>query len=326
MKSFRKIITITVLFFVAAVPLAAAANIQALQDWSKLRNYSPPAQVSQLSTQDTMTPVAQHLFYLNHPQLVADKANFRQNCPQAEQTIVLGCYHSTQDGIFVFNAGDPRLNGITQVTAAHETLHAAYDRMSQKDKNNVDSLLQNFYNTGLTDKRIKDTIAAYQKTEPHDVVNEMHSIFGTEVANLPAPLEEHYKKYFDNRQAVVAFSNQYESVFIQNQNRLNTLKSQIDTIKSQLDIQKQDIQDQQNALENQRSQMQSELADGQNDRYNSQVGAYNSKVSVLKSEIASYNSKVSQLNDLVTEYNQIAYTQNDLYNSINTSIQTQPAQ
>ncbi len=82
-------------------------------------------------------------------------------------------------------------------------LHAAYNRLNSADKSRIDNSLQKYYQHTLTDQRIKNIIAAYKKTEPNDLVNEMHSIFGTEVAELPPELETYYKQYFSNRSVVV---------------------------------------------------------------------------------------------------------------------------
>src|SRR5690349_20404233 len=92
-------------------------------------------------------------------------------------------------------------------------LHAAYDRLSAKDRTYVDGLMLDYYHHDLHDQQLLDTIASYQKSEPNDVTNEMHSVFGTEADNLPAPLEQYYKKFFDNRQKTVAYSTGYEQEF-----------------------------------------------------------------------------------------------------------------
>ena len=177
----------------------ALFNQQYLRDEVRLYHYQPPASITALANETTMTPAAQRIFYVNHP-VLDDKADFVNACnTHQEQTIVLGCYHSDQAGIYVLSVTDSRLNGVEQVTAAHEMLHAAYDRLSSSDRANVDQMLQQFYDNGLTDSRVRSTIEAYKQTEPNDLVNEMHSIFGTEVANLPAGLETYYQRYFTNR-------------------------------------------------------------------------------------------------------------------------------
>src|SRR5882757_3432420 len=116
---------------------ALAYNRQGILDAWKLRNYTAPATVSALATNDTMTSAATHIFYVNTPQVI-DKRPFADNCPSGtEQSVVLGCYHGNQAGIFILQVTDARLNGVEQVTAAHEMLHAAYDRLSSRQKQSV---------------------------------------------------------------------------------------------------------------------------------------------------------------------------------------------
>lgn len=326
MKKSKKVVELVVLVAVAALLVLTVVNAQAIHDWISLYGYTPSSDISNLATQDTMTAKAKHLFYLNQPQLISDKTQFRSSCPTSEQTIVLGCYHSTEAGIAIYSVSDPRLNGVEQVTAAHEMLHGAYDRLSAKDKNYVDGLLQDYYNSGLTDQRVKDVINTYKQTEPKDLADEMHSVFGTEVGSLPPALESYYQRYFTNRQAVTNFSSQYENVFTQNQQQLQSLKSQIDQLKSQLDADKQTIQSTETSLSAQNQNMQSLLNSGQTRAYNSQVDSYNSEVRNLRALIASYNSMVDQVNNLVTQYNQLAVTQESLNNSLDTRLQTQTAE
>ena len=35
---------------------------------------------------------------------------------------------------YIYNVNDERLNGLKEVTAAHEMLHAAYERLPESDK------------------------------------------------------------------------------------------------------------------------------------------------------------------------------------------------
>jgi hypothetical protein len=330
MNGFKKLVSLIVLLTIIAFPILAVANSQAIEDWWKLRGYTPPAQIQKLANEDTMTDKAKHLFYVNHPELIGDKAKFNAACPQSEQTIVLGCYYNTgngiNEGIAIYDVTDSRLAGVEEVTAAHETLHAAYQRLNAKDKNNVDNMLENYYKSDLHDQRIIDTINSYKKTEPNDVVNEMHSVFGTEVASLPTPLENYYKQYFNNRQAITNYSDQYESVFAQNKAQLDNLKAQIDELKSELQSDKATIEDEQNSLAEESSRMQSLLASGNTQQYNAAVPPYNARVVNVRSLISSYNSKVNRLNAKVEQYNSLAYTQVGLYNALDTRVQTQTAQ
>jgi hypothetical protein len=282
-----------------------AINRRAVMDWISLRGYQPPALVSQLATQDTMTAYAQHVFYVNHPQ-VQLKAAFDGECPSGtEQTVVLGCYHSDQAGIYVLQVSDPQLSGVEQVTAAHETLHAIYDRLSTAKRNQVDGWLTDYYNSGLTDPNIKAQIASYKQTEPHDVVNEMHSLFGTEVGNLPPQLEQYYAQYFTNRAAVVADYNNYQAAF---STRLNAIKqddSQLATIKAQINADNADLKNRDAAINGQQNTLDQEKSSGDVTAYNNGVPGYNA-------QIDAYNAEVQAVHQLVTQYNQLVSARNGL--------------
>ncbi len=278
---------------------------QNIEDWIKLRGYHPPAAISTLASQDTMTNYARRLFYINQPALVSDRSTFASDCSVTEQTIVLGCYHSGESGIFLFSVKDPSLSGVEQVTAAHETLHAAYDRLSASDKKYVDGLLTSYYQHGLHDKRILATIQAYKKTEPNDVVNEMHSVFGTEVANLPAPLENYYKRYFTNRAKVVAYSAKYEAKF-------TNLSDQIDADDQQLATLKQTITADQQSLAVSLAQIQADRARLDQLRSSGQIAAYNAAVPGFNAEVDAYNSRIAQVQSLISQYNALVKIRNAL--------------
>ncbi len=301
--------TLSWLFSLGLITVIAVGWFEryALYDWWQLRNYTPPAAVVQLTTDTTMTPATQHLFYVNHP-LVEGRDLFNQSCPNngGEQTIVLGCYHDHERGIFVFDVTDSRLSGVEQVTTAHEALHALYERLSTKDKNYVNGLLQDFYQNGLQDQRIKDTVAAYQKSEPNDVVNEMHSIFGTEVRDLPASLEDYYKRYFTDRKQIVAYSEKYESAFTSINDQAEQIKNRLSSLKASIDQLKGQLSQEAAALARDRASISSQA---QADAFNVRVRAYNNQVAQLDQQIAEYNS-------LLDQYKQLAVQQKQLFQAI----------
>jgi hypothetical protein len=303
----------------AAAIFVGFTHVQDISDWFKLRNYTPPAAVKAFTLEDAMTPYSVHIFYVNHPQVESSVATFRAKCSIAEQTIVLGCYRGGQQGIEIYDVKDPRLNGVEQVTAAHEMLHAAYDRLSTKERQSVDAMLQDFYNNQLTDQRIKDTINAYKKTEPNDVVNEMHSVFGTEVPNLPAPLENYYKKYFTDRSSVTAYAASYEGEF-------TSRKSQIDTDDQKLAIMKSQIQAEEDSLQAQLASLNADRASVENTNSQAAVNAYNSRITAYNAGVRKLQNDIAAYNALVAERNAIAAELESLQGSIDTRLTTQAAQ
>jgi len=310
-----QLLVILLVFFVAL--LLIFGNRRSINDWWQLRNYSPTAAVASIANQDTLTDEGRNIFYVNHPQIESRTA-FVKSCPSGtrEQTIVLGCYHSDQAGIFLLDVTDSRLNGVKQVTAAHEMLHAAYDRLSSNDRAAVDKMLLDYYHHGLTDERIKSTINAYKKTEPNDVVNEMHSIFGTEVAKLPPNLEQHYQRYFKNRAQVVAFSTQYQEEFTSRQAAVDADDAQLKALRAQIDAGNAELKAR---LANINSQQASLLAlrnSGNTAQYNAGVPAFNALVDSYNQQVEAVRGLVNQYNQLVIERNAIALEEDQLVNSL----------
>lgn len=300
----------------------AAFNRQNIIDWWRLRQYQAPVIVSQLATQDTMTASARKIFYVNHP-AIDDKAAFSQSCPNnasSEKTIVLGCYVSNQAGIFLLQVSDARLDGVEQVTAAHEMLHAAYDRLSSSERAKVNAMLQNYYVHDLHDQRILDTIAAYRKSEPHDVVNEMHSVFGSEVSSLPAGLEQYYKRYFSSRAQVTAFAAQYQAAFTSREQTLKQQKRELDNLQSQIETMNIDLKAKRSSLSAKQAQLETSRSNGDVSAYNSGVPVYNSLVVDFNQEIEMVKSLIARYNTLKDSYNLLVLEENQLTNELKSDV------
>ncbi len=307
----------TLLFLLVwlAVLGVMAANRQNIYDWWRLRNYQAPAAQAQLAAQDTMTPYARKAFYVNKPE-IADKPGFATNCPVSggthEQTIVLGCYRGNQGGIFLLSVTDPRLSGVEQVTAAHEMLHAAYDRLSGPEQSRIDALLLDYFHHDLHDERIQATLAAYKKTEPNDVVNEMHSIFGTEIPALPPALEQYYQRYFTDRSRVAAFAAQYQSVFTSRQTAITAAESQLASLKSRIEAEEADLQTRQANITAQQTILLEQRNSGNLTAYNAGVPSYNRLVDAYNNQVGLVKSLVGQFNELVAKHNALVFEQGQL--------------
>lgn len=309
------------LLFVLGILAALFFNRQNIFDWYKLRDYTAPSVVAQLATEDTMTSYGRKIFYVNHP-LIEDKAAFITACPNngGEKTIILGCYKSWQDGVYILSVDDPVLDGVEQVTAAHEMLHAGYDRLSLSDRTRVDSLLLNYYNTKLKDDRIKQIINSYKKSEPNDLVNEMHSIFGTEVTNLPPALETYYSKYFTNRKRVAEYSNSYLVAFTSRSDQIKKYDSELADIQSEVDNLKSDLKSQYSQITAKQQEMQSLKRSNQYSAYNAEVPVYNQMVDSYNSEVKQLQNLIAEYNQIVSERNSIALEEQQLNNDLNANI------
>jgi uncharacterized protein YdaU (DUF1376 family) len=319
----KRFSTLRLLLGVAAflsVVLLFVGNLQAFTDYLKLRTYSAPGDVATLAGQTTMTDYGRKLFYVNHPAL-ADRSSFNGACnSRGEHTIVLGCYKSVDRGIYLFDVSDARLNGVEQVTAAHEMLHAAYDRLSSKEKADIDEQLQNFYEHQVTDKRIRDTIAAYQVSEPNDVQNEMHSIFATEMTTLPPELDRYYRKYFTDRQKVVQYANSYQSEFTSRQDKITAYDRQLADLKDSIDSATTELSRREGEISAMQRQMNSLKGADSIDEYNALVPAYNAKVDQYNAMIKSTQSNISRYNSIVQDRNALATEIRGLTQSISSQL------
>lgn len=287
---------------IIAVPAIAWLNRDALYDTYRLRGYQPPSSVVQLATDDTMTSYSRRLFYVYRPML-QDKAAFNSSCTGNEKTIVLGCY-ILRRGIYLYDVKDDRLAGVVQVTAAHEMLHASYDRLNSNDKKRVNGLLNDAYDK-VTDKRIRETIDNYKK-DGADTTNELHSILGTEVRDLSPELETYYKKYFANRLAVVSYSEKYEAVFSERKAQADQYLAQLDGLKAEIDVSNEQLTNQRAQLDQQYNQLQQDRSNIKNvDEFNARVRAFNAAV-------GSYNAKVNRTSDLIDQYNAVLEKYNAL--------------
>lgn len=282
---------------------------QDISDWWRLREYQPPAQVVQLADQATMTDEGRRIFYTTHPE-ITDEAAFNANCRQgtaAEYSIILGCYVSNgglYGNMYLFNIDDQRLSGVMQVTAAHEMLHAAYDRLSPSERERIDALLTETYQN-MPAGRIKDTIAQYEAADPASVPSELHSILGTELRDLPPELEEYYRQYFTDRLAIVAFSEQYETEFTRRQDQVAAYDVRLAQLKATIDANQARIESLNAGLNRQAQQLESIQDPGIYNQaanaYNAEVAAYNELVRLTRAQIDEYNALVETRNNLALE-------------------------
>lgn len=312
---------LVVLIVICLIGAVAAANRQNIYDWVALRGYEPAPTISQLASQNTFSSYATKVFYVNRPELKS-KQSFVLSCPASlkEQTIVLGCYHGNQRGIFLLDVTDSRLNGVEQVTAAHEMLHAAYDRLSGSDRARVDTMLQRYYNDELKDERIRSTIDAYRKSEPDDLVNEMHSIFATEIRDLPNDLDTYYKKYFTNRSQIVSYAERYQREFSSRHDAVAKADTQLAALKTQIEQLQRDLRAQQAEIERRRAALvaardQNNVAD-----YNAGVPAYNALVDDYNAKVKTVQALIADYNVLVNQRNAIALEEGQLINELKSTV------
>ncbi len=268
-----------------------------------------------IAEQTTMTPEGKRYFYLARPQL-DNKTTFNQHCPTGELTQVLGCYNRNR--IYILDVDKAELEKVEDVTGAHEMLHAAYDRLTAGEKSKVDEELESYYAT-VIDPKLRELIAQYDRAEPGERLNELHSILPTQVETLSPTLEEYYKRYFTNRQAIVASYKQYEGVFDSLQSRYDTLKNEIDSLKKEIDVAKAEYEDAAAEADRLTAQITSLRNRGKSAESNQLVPAQNAAVNKVNALANEIKVMVNTYNADVDEVNRLALEQNELVQSLNSS-------
>ena len=116
-------------------------NRQYVLDQLAVSRYQPSAEVANLAKSSSMSSEGQFYFYASEPKVDGTQA-FNSLCDRKEkQNAILGCYSDMK--VYIYDVSNPQLDGVKEVTASHEMLHAAWDRLSDAKKSEVGALLEN---------------------------------------------------------------------------------------------------------------------------------------------------------------------------------------
>lgn len=208
-------------------------NPQPIIDRVTVWQYEPSSVVSGHADRLQLTEHGRFLYYASQP-VVSSADAFTTQCPSKadEATFgILGCYVHSSKTIYLFDVTDPRLDGAEEVVAAHEMLHAAWDRLGADQKQNLEGLLEIEYSRLSHNDEFSERMAFYGRTEPGQRANELHSIIGTEATDISPELEEYYARYFEGRGAVTGLHSSSHGVFVQLQEQADSLVAQLDALR-----------------------------------------------------------------------------------------------
>lgn len=209
-------------------------NRQLVVDHLSVWQYQPNEEVVGLASRAGMNGNGTFIFYTGHP-VIEEAGSFNQKCTRKEaNSAVLGCYSG--QNIFIYNVKDTRLDGIREVTAAHEMLHAVYIRLGDTERARINDLLAKEYEKLKDRQEFSERMAFYERTEPGERDNELHSIIATEVGSIGVELEEYYARYFADRARVVELHEKYAAVFSDLQKRGESIAAQLTQLASTIEV------------------------------------------------------------------------------------------
>jgi len=213
----------------------AITNQQRISDQFTVWQFEPSSTLEQYVTASGMSDEGKFLFYASQPK-VETNPTFNQTCSNVEENFgVLGCYFPTGKSIFLFDVTDERLAGIEEVVAAHEMLHAAWDRLSKPEQTTLSALLETEAARMKDDPEFSEILAFYAKTEPGERANELHSIVGTEFPEVSDELEAHYATYFTDRSRVVSLHLKSNAVFTEQLEASEKLVTELDALNASIE-------------------------------------------------------------------------------------------
>lgn len=214
------------MIIVAAVIL----NWRWIHDWYRGVSYQPADnEILVIRDKLQLTGRGEFLFNAARPAL-NEAAEFNRNCRKDEgEVAVLGCY--VAGNIYVYDIDAAELDGIRELTVAHELLHAVWERMSDDEKVAlVEPLTRTFEkNQAFLGEEI-DTYDVSEKQE------ELYVRVGTEVKDLPEALEKHYAEIFKERDAIVDFYDGYIIVFRQIKAEMENLADEMEVLKAEIGV------------------------------------------------------------------------------------------
>ena len=280
---------------------AVAVNFGVIRDFFVGLSYAPTEEMAEIRESLSLSSEGMRIFNAVQPELM-ERAEFNEKCRELEnQSAILGCY--TEDRVYVFNIVDDELEGIRELTAAHELLHAVYFRMSESEQVEWGLILNEVYadNLGV----LGSELAIYDEDERRE---ELYVRAGTEILDLPEALENHYGRIFENRGEIVKYYEEYIAVFKELEAKIASLYEKTEALEAEINSKTTDYETRAKAL-NEAAREFNECARVLN-CFSSQADFYARRAEImgeqesLKNLYEELNRLIDEYNALVTEYNE----------------------
>lgn len=321
------VISVVLVLLLSSAALVLWSQRQYIRDAMVVSQYQPSESIQRIAERADFSDRGTFLFYASQPQLNT-AAQFNTNCKRQEAaSAILGCYDGRY--IYIYDVDHPDLDGVEEATAAHEMLHAAWDRLSNREREQLTRLLEATYEEVRTPE-LDQRLAYYERTQPGQRANELHSILATEMSDVGEELEQYYATYFRDRSTIIAIYRSYSAVFSDVKERSNELHAQLvefaDTINTatyEYNRAVESLNDQITAL-NARA--------GTVDRTNaSAVSSFNTDRATLLERIreseetrAQIDGQMTTYNQLLEEYNALAIRSFELIQSLDSTLAPAP--
>lgn len=322
----RSVVGGTLSVIILALATFLLFNQQYVKDQISVWSYTPSASIQSLEENIDFTSRGAFNFYAVQPKIEGSES-FNADCQRQEVgNPVLGCYIANR--IYIFDVSNTQLDGIEEVTAAHETLHAVWERMSDDDRAKVSTLLEAQYAKMSGDSDLTQRMDYYKRTEPGQFDNELHSILGTETAQLSPELEAHYDQYFGDRQKIIEYHTKYATVFTNLKNQSDSLYGELTTLGASIDNRSTQYDSDVKQLSADIGSFNDRASNGgfsSRSQFNSERATLVQRSNQLDADRASITTDIDTYNAKYKEYQQVSSAIEALNKSIDSIQALQPA-
>src|SRR3989344_4401896 len=290
---------VLIIFLVPVLALAGFLFFATAQlrrsDEEVLKTYQPASKVTELAEKNGLTDKGKAILYRADP-IFVDASTFKRYCA-AGGVEALACIGPKAGGgpfggrqIFLLEIDDPKFADHKYAASIHEMLHHAYDRLSQSEKEQLNTLLDQELSKYQNDPHLTtviETLDKKSKKGKDDIHSELHSKFGVEYKDISPQLEEYYKQYFVNRNKVVDLFQ--KGGFNSRVRRIDQLKYELNPLNTK--------------LTNMNNQLTSLKNSGDVDKFNSLVGQFNGLVNQYNAKVAEINKVHKEVEGFYTYFN-----------------------
>lgn len=326
MRSHKSLLLAVInLCIIACVVAVAILNRQYIIDKYNAWEFKPSPEIAQIANDVGLNENGRFYYFASRPELDFAK-EFNGECRSREQgNAILGCYKNQR--IYIYNVNDERLNGLKEVTAAHEMLHAAYERLPESDKKAVNTLLEKEYRKN-SDAEFSKRMDYYKRNQPGEEYNELHSIIGTEFADISPQLEDYYKRYFNNRSQVVALHSKYSDKFKELKQGSASLRKELENLS--ISINNASLKYNKD-ISNLNSEINAFNSRAKNGDFSSQEDFLNERSYLIKStrkleqDRANINRYIGQYESKRIEYNKLVDESNSMYKAMDSTLAPAPS-
>lgn len=316
----RRVVGFVTVALLVVAGFVAYSNRQFFNDVIAANTFDPPPEIASLTASLDLTDRGHRVFFASKPSL-DDAQQFNEHCSAVEhdeQGHILGCF--SNDRIFLFNVQDERLAGIVEVTAAHELLHAVFQRIQGAERTElVDRLWAYYDEIKSAHPELEERMSVYSHLSRVQFANELHSVFGTEDWPLSVWLQQHYARWFADQPMIASLHQKFSETF-------NALHTRADEISAELDSIRADVEQRRAAYREAVEVYNAEIAEfkrrNEAFEFSNNVGEFERLRADFAARAAALDAEREAINAEITRYEQLRAELNEL-SALNTELQAQ---